>query len=224
MRILLVEDDEKIAASVARGLKEESFSVDRSGNGAKALQMARAGHYDLAIVDLMLPGRDGLSVIEALRKEQLQTPVLVLSAKRSVNNRVQCLEAGADDYLTKPFAFSELLARMRALLRRTEPAQHASKLVVGDLTLNLFTHYVERGGQRIELHPREFALLELLMRNAGQPISKKLILEQVWDYRFDPQTNVIDVLVWRVRNKIDRGFEKQMLKNVRGLGYVLDST
>jgi len=224
MRILLVEDDEKIAASIARGLEEESFSVDRSGNGAKALQMARAGHYDLAIVDLMLPGRDGLSVIEALRKEQLRTPVLVLSAKRLVNNRVECLEAGADDYLTKPFAFSELLARMRALLRRTEPVQDASKLVVGDLTLNLFTHYVERGGQRIELHPREFALLELLMRNAGQPISKKLILEQVWDYRFDPQTNVIDVLVWRVRNKIDRGFQKQMLKNVRGLGYVLDST
>ena len=224
MRILLVEDDEKIAASIVRELEEESFSVDRSGNGAKALQMARAGHYDLAIVDLMLPGRDGLSVIEALRKEQLRTPVLVLSAKRLVNNRVECLEAGADDYLTKPFAFSELLARMRALLRRTEPVQDASKLVVGDLTLNLFTHYVERGGQRIELHPREFALLELLMRNAGQPISKKLILEQVWDYRFDPQTNVIDVLVWRVRNKIDRGFQKQMLKNVRGLGYVLDST
>jgi two-component system OmpR family response regulator len=224
MRVLLVEDDDKIAASVARALKEESFSVDCAENGAKALQMARGGHYDLAIVDLMLPGRDGLSVIETLRKERVMTPVLVLSAKRSVNNRVRCLEAGADDYLTKPFAFSELLARMRALLRRMEPAQHASKLGVGDLTLNLFTHYVERGGERIELHPREFALLELLMRNAGQPLSKKVILEGVWGYQFDPQTNVVDVLVWRLRNKIDRDFEKQMLKNVRGLGYVLEST
>jgi DNA-binding response OmpR family regulator len=137
---------------------------------------------------------------------------------------VRCLDAGADDYLTKPFVFSELLARMRALLRRIEPAQQASKLGVGDLTLNLFTHCVERGRERIELHPREFALLELLMRNAGQPLSKKVILEAVWGYRFDPQTNVVDVLVWRLRNKIDRDFEKQMLKNVRGLGYVLDST
>jgi DNA-binding response OmpR family regulator len=150
--------------------------------------------------------------------------VLVVSAKRSVDNRVQCLEAGADDYLTKPFALSELLARMRALLRRAEPGVKLSKLVVGDLMLNLFTHRVERGGRAIELHPREFALLEYLMRNAGKPISKKLILEQVWDYRFDPQTNVVDVLVWRLRNKIDRGFERQMLKNVRGIGYVLEAT
>jgi DNA-binding response OmpR family regulator len=153
----------------------------------------------------------------------LQTPVLVLSAKRSVNNRVECLEAGADDYLTKPFALSELLARMRALLRRAEPAVETSKLIVGNLTLNLFTHHVERGGRAIELHPREFALLEYLMRNAGRAISKKLILEQVWDYHFDPQTNVVDVLVWRLRNKIDRGFQQQMLKNVRGLGYVFDA-
>jgi two-component system OmpR family response regulator len=194
MRVLLVEDDDKIETSIARALKENSFAVDCSGNGAQARQMARVGYYDLAIVDLMLPGRDGLSVIEALRKEGLKTPVLVLSAKRSVNNRVRCLEA-ADDYLTKPFAFSELLARMRALLRRTEPAQHASKLTVGDLTLNLFTHYVERGEERIELHPREFALLELLIRNVGQPLSKKVILEAVWGYRFEPQTNVVDVLV-----------------------------
>jgi DNA-binding response OmpR family regulator len=224
MRVLLVEDDEKIAALVARGLREESFSVDHSGNGTQALQMARTGHYDLAILDLMLPGRDGLSVLETLRKERVHTPVLILSAKRSVNNRVQCLEAGADDYLTKPFALSELLARMRALLRRAELKEETSKLVVGDLTLNLFTHRVERGERSLELHPREFALLQYLMRNAGQPISKKLILEQVWNYRFDPQTNVVDVLIWRLRNKIDRGFEQQMLKNVRGLGYVLEAT
>jgi DNA-binding response OmpR family regulator len=223
MRVLLVEDDEKIAHFIVRSLRDEGFFVDHSANGAQGLQLARKGHYDLAILDLMLPGRNGLSVIETLREEKLDTPVLVLSAKRSVDNRVQCLEAGADDYLTKPFAFSELLARMRALLRRAEPTAAASKLIVGDLTLDLFTHRVERGGKAIELHPLEFALLVYLMRNAGRPISKKLILEQVWDYHFDPQTNVVDVLVWRVRNKIDRGFERKMLNNIRGVGYVLEA-
>ncbi len=221
MRALIVEDDHAIAEFVARGLREAGFAVDEAADGAAGLERALADDYDVAIVDLMLPGRDGLSLIDELRRRGRATPVLILSAKRSVDDRVRGLQSGGDDYLTKPFAFAELLARIQALVRRSTRAPEPTTLTLGDLTLDLLSRRVARGGTPIELRPREFALLEYLMRNPGKVVSKTMILSHVWEYSFDPQTNIVDVLVSRLREKIDRPFERKLLRTVRGVGYVL---
>ncbi|MBZ5559648.1 MAG: response regulator transcription factor [Acidobacteriia bacterium] len=221
MRALLVEDDITIAEFVARGLREAGFAVDQAADGDAGLTAATAQTYDVAIVDVMLPKRDGLSLIEELRRRGTATPVLILSARRSVDDRVRGLQAGGDDYLTKPFAFAELLARVQALVRRASRAPEPATLTVDDLTLDLLSRRVTRAGQTIDLRPREFTLLEYLMRNAGRVVSKTMILSHVWEYNFDPQTNIVDVLVSRLRDKIDRPFEKKLLQTVRGVGYVL---
>ena len=221
MHALIIEDDAAIAGFIARGLREAGFAVDVASNGHDGLEAAIAGQPDVAIVDLMLPGRDGLSVIDELRRRGRSTPVLILSARRSVDDRVQGLQAGGDDYLTKPFAFAELLARVQALVRRSSRAPEPTSLTVADLSLDLLSRKVIRAGQNVELRPREFALLEYLMRNAGKVISKTMILSHVWEYSFDPQTNIVDVLVSRLRDKIDRPFEKKLLQTVRGVGYVI---
>ena len=223
MRILVVEDDRKIASFVVNGLKQSGFAVDHFGNGEDALASARSISYDAAVVDIMLPRLDGLSLVQTLRKEKIQTPVLILSAKATVDDRVKGLQAGGDDYLVKPFAFSELLARIQALIRRATHAPEPTVLKAGDLTLDLLTREVRRGGQKIELQAREFSLLEYLMRHAGRVVTKTMILEHVWDYSFDPQTNVVDVLVHRLRSKIDKDFPQKMIHTLRGVGYVLKS-
>jgi two-component system, OmpR family, response regulator len=223
VRALLVEDDDTIAGFVERGLREAGFGVDRFADGDSGLEAAVSQPYDVAVVDVMLPKRDGLSLIDALRKRGVSTPVLILSAKRSVDDRVKGLQAGGDDYLTKPFAFAELLARVQALVRRASRAPEPTTLKVDDLVLDLLSRRVTRGDAMIDLRPREFALLEYLMRNAGKVVSKTMILSHVWDYSFDPQTNIVDVLVSRLREKIDRRFEKKLLHTVRGVGYVIRS-
>jgi len=221
MRALLVEDDSSIADFVTRGLKEAGFAVDRAADGEAGLELASLEPYDVAIVDLMLPQRDGLSLIEELRRRGVSTPVLILSARRSVDDRVRGLQSGSDDYLTKPFAFAELLARVQALVRRATRAPEPTTLTVADLAVDLLSRRVTRAGTSLDLRPREYALLEYLMRNAGRVVSKTMILSHVWDYSFDPQTNVVDVLVSRLREKIDRPFERKVLHTVRGVGYVL---
>jgi DNA-binding response OmpR family regulator len=221
MRALLVEDDATIADFIARGLREAGFAVDRAADGEAGLNIAVEQVYDVAIVDLMLPGRDGLSLIEELRRRHVTTPVLILSARRSVDDRVRGLQAGGDDYLTKPFAFAELLARVQALLRRSSRAPEQTTLTCEDLQLELLSRRVTRAGRTLDLRPREFALLEYLMRNPGRVISKTMILSHVWEYNFDPQTNIVDVLVSRLREKIDRPFDRRLLHTVRGVGYVL---
>jgi two-component system OmpR family response regulator len=221
MHALIIEDDHTIAEFVARGLREAGFAVDVAGDGEAGLSAALEQNPDVAIVDLMLPRRDGLSVIDELRRRGRSTPVLILSARRSVDDRVRGLQAGGDDYLTKPFAFAELLARVQALVRRASRTPEPTTLTVEDLALDLLTRKVTRGGAAIELRPREFALLEYLMRNAGKVVSKTMILSHVWEYNFDPQTNIVDVLVSRLRDRIDRPFEKKLLQTVRGVGYVI---
>jgi len=221
MRILVVEDDRTIAGFLVKGLQEAGYAVDHAADGDEGLTLALSEPYDAAILDLMLPGVDGLTIIDRMRGRKIQTPVLILSARRSVDDRVKGLQAGGDDYLTKPFAFAELLARVQALIRRATKTGEPASLVVGDLTLDLATRKVERAGRAIELRPREFALLEYLMRNAGRVVSKTMILAHVWDYHFDPRTNVVDVLVFRLREKLDRDFDAKMLHTVRGVGYVL---
>ena len=222
MRALLVEDDQTIADFVARGLREAGFMVDRASDGDEGLQMATTRSHDVAIIDVMLPKLDGLSLINELRRRKSTTPVLILSARHTVDDRVTGLEAGGDDYLIKPFAFTELLARLQALIRRATAAPASAHLTVGDLTLDLHTRRAVRAGRGIDpLRPRELALLEYLMRNADRVVSKTMILSHVWDYSFDPGTNVVDVLVFRLRDRIDKGFERKMLQTVRGMGYVL---
>jgi two-component system OmpR family response regulator len=221
VRALLVEDDATIADFVARGLREAGFAVDHEADGDAGLAAATRSSYDVAIVDVMLPMRDGLSVIEELRRQSIATPVLILSARRSVDDRVRGLQTGGDDYLTKPFAFAELLARVQALVRRATRAPEPTTLSVEDLALDLLSRRVTRNGAPIDLRPREFSLLEYLMRNPGKVVSKTMILSHVWNYNFDPQTNVVDVLVSRLREKIDRPFENKLLHTVRGVGYVL---
>jgi two-component system OmpR family response regulator len=221
VRVLLVEDDPTIADFVAKGLREAGFAVDVAGDGRIGLDRALAGGHDAAIVDVMLPHLDGLALIDALRARGVRMPVLILSAKRSVDDRVRGLQAGGDDYLTKPFAFADLLARVQALIRRATGAAEPTRLTVGDLSLDLLTRRVQRGGEIIELRPREFALLEYLMRNAGRVVSKTSILSHVWGYNFDPNTNVVDVLVSRLRDRIDRTFPAKLLHTVRGVGYIL---
>ena len=221
MRVLVVEDDPTIADFVAKGLRENGFAVDVAADGDEGLQAAAGAPYDIAIVDVMLPRRDGLSLIDALRARGIHTPVLILSARRSVDDRVKGLQAGGDDYLTKPFAFAELLARVQALIRRATGAAEPTRLAHADLSMDLLTRKVARGGQPLDLRPREFALLESLLRNPGKVLSKTMILSHVWGYSFDPNTNVVDVLVSRLRDKIDRPFERRLLHTVRGVGYVL---
>ena len=221
MRILIVEDDDKIASFLAKGLKQSGFSVDTAADGEDALSLCRTVNYDSIVLDIMLPKLDGLSVLRAIRAEKKLVPVLLLSAKASVDNRVTGLQAGADDYLTKPFAFSELLARLQALIRRATHVAEPTTLALGDLSMNLLTREVLRAGQKIELQGREFALLELLMRHPGRPITKTMILEHVWDYSFDPQTNVVDVLAHRLRSKLEKGFPTKILHTIRGVGYVI---
>ncbi len=219
MRILVVEDDKKIASFVVNGLKQSGYAVDHAADGEDALFRAQTIAYDAAVVDLMLPKLDGLSLIQQLRANRVNMPVLILSAKASVDDRVHGLQAGGDDYLTKPFAFSELLARVQALIRRASHSPEPTRLSVGDLTLDLLSREVRRAGEKIELQPREFALLEYLMRHANRPVTKTMILEHIFDYSFDPQTNVVDVLVHRLRAKVDK--DRAMIHTLRGVGYVL---
>lgn len=223
MRLLIVEDDKKIASFIVKGFKESGFAVDHCADGEEGLTMAMGNEYDAAIVDIMLPGLNGLALVEELRKQRSTVPVLILSAKASVDDRVKGLQTGGDDYLVKPFAFTELLARVQALVRRGSQASEPTSLRVGDLTLDLLSRKITRAGKKIELQAREFALLEYLMRNPGRVVTKTMILGHVWDYSFDPQTNVVDVLVCRVRNKIDKDFEGKLIRTVRGMGYVLEA-
>lgn len=221
MRILIIEDDRKIASFLKKGFRESGYAVDGSADGEEGLALARQDFYDAIIADIMLPKLDGLTLIGRLRAEKVNTPVLILSAKRSVDDRIRGLQAGGDDYMVKPFSFSELLARVQALVRRASRTPEPTVLRVEGLSLDLLDRVVEREGQRIELQPREFALLEYLMRNAGRVVTKTSILEHVYDYSFDPQTNVVDVLVCRLRNHVDNEFEEKLIHTVRGAGYVL---
>jgi len=221
MRLLLIEDDLNIAAFIVKGLKEAGFVVEHTGDGKTGLQMALDSSYDAAVIDIMLPGLDGLAIIDTLRQRRVKLPVIILSAKRSVDERVEGLQAGGDDYLTKPFAFSELLARIQALIRRASATPEPTGISVGDLHVDLLRHVVTRAGKTIALQPREFSLLEYLARNAGRPVSKTMIMEHVWDYNFDPQTNVVESRICRLRDKIDKGFDKPLIHTVRGMGYVL---
>ena len=221
MRILLVEDDPKIALFITKGMKSAGFAVDHADNGDDGLDLAMTEPYDAAIIDIMLPGRDGLSIIETLRREKVTTPVIILSARDAIDDRVRGLQSGSDDYLTKPFAFSELLARVQALIRRSSGATEPTRLTLGDLSLNLITREVTRAGRRIDLQPLEFSLLAYLLRNAGRVVSKTMIMEHVWNYNFDPQTNVVEARISRLRDKVDRDFETRLIHTVRGVGYVL---
>jgi two-component system OmpR family response regulator len=223
MKILVIEDDQEAANYLIKGLRESGHVVDHAATGTDGLFLGTGEHYDAMIIDRMLPGRDGLSIVELLRATGNQTPVLILSALGSVDDRVRGLRAGGDDYLTKPYAFTELLARIEALGRRKASTAPASRLEVGDLRMDLLARTVERAGKRIDLLPREFSLLEFLMRNAGNVVTRTMLLERVWDYHFDPQTNVIDVHIARLRQKIDRDFERPMIHTVRGAGYRLSA-
>jgi two-component system OmpR family response regulator len=221
MKILLLEDDSKIAAFVSKGLREAGYVVDVSGEGEEGHDLATKNSYDAAVVDLMLPKLDGLSVIERWRTEGKKLPVLILSAKRGLDDRVKGLQGGGDDYLTKPFSFAELQARLHALIRRSSTSSVVTQLNFADLKMDLLTREVWRGTTKIDLQAREFLLLEYLLRNQNQVVSKTMILEHVWNYHFDPQTNVVDVLVCRLRNKIDRDFEPKLIHTLRGAGYSL---
>jgi len=224
MRVLLVEDDIKIASFIIRGLRSAGYAVDHAPDGEEGLYLVLTQPYDIAIIDIMLPKRDGLSLIEHMRARKVNTPVMILSARDSVDDRVKGLETGGDDYLTKPFAFSELLARVQALIRRAGGITDPTRLSVGDMSVNLLTREVARGGRNIVLQPLEFSLLEYLMRNAGRIVSKTMIMEHVWDYNFDPQTNVVEVRISRLRDKIDKGFTNKLIHTIRGAGYVLKET
>ena len=222
MKILIVEDDEKISAFVSKGLRESGYSVDQVYNGEEGLIMLKSNSYDAAIMDIMMPGDlNGLQVIEKMRENSIKTPVLILSAKRSVDDRIIGFQKGGDDYITKPFSFAELLARLQALIRRATMADTSTELHYKDLSLNLLTREVKRGEDVIEVQPREFSFLEYFIRNQGVVLSKTLIMEHIWEYNFDPQTNVVDVLVCRLRNKIDKEYEEKLIHTIRGVGYVL---
>jgi len=221
MRVLVVEDDKKIASFIARGLKQAGFAVDHAFDGEDGIHLALHEPYDAAVIDIMLPKLNGLSLIEELRRQKVNTPVIILSAKRSVDDRVKGLQTGSDDYLTKPFSFSELLARVQALIRRASGAAETTRLTFGELSIDILKREATRADKKVSLQAREFALLEYLMRNPGRMVSKTIIMEHVYDYNFDPQTNVVDVLVCRLRNKVDRDFEKKMIHTIRGVGYVL---
>ena len=221
MRLLLIEDDQKIASFVIKGFKSEGFAVDHAADGVRGLDLGLTEPYDVIVVDVMLPKLDGLSVIENLRKQNISIPILILSAKDSVDDRVKGLQLGSDDYLPKPFAFAELLARVQALMRRGGGQTETTDLTVGELTLNLINREVVRAGRKIDLQPLEYSLLAYLMRNQDKVVSKTMIMENVWDYHFDPQTNVVEARICRLRDKIDKGFGGKMIHTVRGVGYVL---
>jgi two-component system, OmpR family, response regulator len=221
MRLLLIEDDQKIAAFITKGFKAEGFAVDHAADGLRGLDLGLTEPYDAIIVDLMLPKLDGLAVIENLRKQKVTVPVIILSAKDSVDDRVKGLQIGSDDYLPKPFAFAELLARVQALMRRRSGSTETTHLKVGDLSLDLITREVSRAGRRIELQPLEYSLLAYLMRNSEKVVSKTMIMEHVWDYHFDPQTNVVEARICRLRDKIEKEFDSKLIHTIRGVGYVL---
>ncbi len=222
MRLLLVEDDSKTASFILNGLRQNGYAVDHAVDGEEGLHMASSEPYDATVIDIMLPKLNGLVLIDELRRRKINIPVIILSAKRSTDDRVRGLQTGGDDYLTKPFAFSELLARVQALIRRAGGLSEPTSLTIGDLTLDLLTREVIRGEKKIELKPREFALLEYLMRNAGRVISKTMIMEHVWDYNFDPQTNVVEACICRLRDKLDKDFPgPKVIHTMRGAGYVL---
>jgi two-component system, OmpR family, response regulator len=221
MRVLVIEDDPEVGRYLVKGLKESGYVADHAATGTDGLVMAMGETYDAMIIDRMLPGVDGLALIETLRKSGNRTPVMILSALGDVDQRVQGLRAGSDDYLTKPFAFTELLARLEALLRRGSGGGRETVLRAADLDMDLLAHTVHRGGKEIDLQPREFRLLEFLMRHAGHVVTRTMLLEGVWDYHFDPQTNVIDVHISRLRQKIDKGFDRPLIHTIRGAGYSL---
>jgi two-component system, OmpR family, response regulator len=221
MRVLVIEDDHETAQFLQRSLRESGHTADLAGDGESGLTLAREGRYDVLVVDRMLPRRDGLSVVQTLRAEGARTPVLILSALSDVDDRVKGLRAGGDDYLTKPYAYTELLARIEALARRPAPEEQVTRYAVADLALDRLSHKVTRADKPILLQPREFRLLEYLMKHAGQVVTRTMLLENVWDYHFDPQTNVIDVHISRLRGKIDKGFSKPLLHTVRGAGYMI---
>jgi two-component system OmpR family response regulator len=221
MRLLLVEDDIKIAEFVVNGLRETGFAVDHAKDGEDGLHLALTEPYDIAVIDIMLPKLDGLTLIEKVRRNNINTPVLILSAKRSVDDRVKGLKTGSDDYLVKPFAFSELLARIQALIRRSTLITSPSELKVADLRLDLYSRKVFRAEKEIFLQPLEFSLLEYLMRNAERVVSKTMIMEHVWDYNFNPQTNVVEARICYLRDKIDKDFDIKLVHTIRGVGYVL---
>lgn len=221
MKLLIIEDDQIIADFVTRGMKEAGFSIEHASDGETGFEMALSGKFDLAIVDVMLPGLDGLSVISKLRAKKINMPIIILSAKRSVDERISGLHSGSDDYLTKPFSFSELLARVEALLRRANHVVESSTLSIKDLEIDLLSRSVTRAGKKIDLQPKEFSLLEYLIRNKGRVVSKTMIMERVWDYNFDPGTNVVEARISKLRDKIDKGFNEHLIHTIRGLGYVI---
>lgn len=222
MRILIVEDDTRTASFIMKGLKQAGFAAEHAPDGEDGLHRALTESYDAAVLDIMLPKLDGLTLIDELRKRKVMIPVIILSAKRSVDDRIKGLQTGGDDYLVKPFAFSELLARIRALIRRANSVPEPTTLTVGNLSIDLLKRKVFRDSKEIELQPREFALLEYLMRNSGMVVSKTMIMEHVWDYNFDPQTNVVEARICRLRDKIDRSFDTKLIHTIRGVGYVLE--
>lgn len=224
MKILLVEDDAATAGFIIKGLKQEGFTVDHAADGDSGLDRALFETYDAAIIDIMLPGRDGLSLITELRKEKVETPLLILSALKSVDKRVLGLQTGADDYLVKPFAFSELIARLHALIRRTSHNQSMTNSInAGPVTVDLIKRRVFITGEEIVLQPKEYALLEYLVRNEGRVVSKTMIMENVWDYNFDPQTNVVEARICRLREKLQQKCEQQLIHTVRGMGYMFEA-
>ncbi len=222
MRILLVEDDDRTAQFVKKGFSQAGYAVDRAADGIEGLFMAQNAPYDVAVIDIMLPRLDGLALIELLRKQKINLPIIVLSAKKTVDDRIVGLQAGGDDYLVKPFAFSELLARVQTLLRRSRLHEEPTRLTVNDLTMDIVRRKVFRGEVEIELQQREFALLEYLLRNAGRVVSKTMIMEHVWDYNFDPESNVVESRICRLREKIDRAFPHKLIHTVHGVGYLLE--
>lgn len=222
MKILIIEDDKATAEFVAKGLQDAGYQTEHAEDGVRGLEMAKSGTFDLAVVDIMLPGLDGFAVIRGIREAGVEMPLLVLSAKDSVESKISGLDCGGDDYLAKPFSFGELLARIQALLRRAARAAEPTRLTVGDLTMDLLRREVRRAGEVLDLQPLEFQLLEYLMRNHGRVVTRTTILEHVWKYNFDTQTNIVEAAVFRLREKIDKPFEKKMLRTVRGFGYVLE--
>lgn len=222
MKILLIEDDRRTAKFIIKGLNQEGYSVEHAEDGTYGLLKASSENHDLIILDIMLPKLDGLTLLDKLRKRKITTPVIILSAKGSVEDRIKGLQYGSDDYLVKPFAFTELLARIQAVFRRANSIAEPTALSISDLKIDLRSHKVYRGQERIEIQPLEYSLLEYLMRNAGKVVTKTMIMEHVWEYNFDPQTNVVEARVCRLRDKIDRPFKKQLIHTVRGFGYVLE--
>ena len=222
MKILLIEDDRRTADFIIKGLKQAGFSVEHANNGVKGLFMATTISFDIAVIDIMLPGIDGLTVIEKLREKKINSPLIILSAKSSIDDRIKGLQTGSDDYLVKPFAFSELLARIQALLRRANATPEPTTLSVADLEIDLLARKVFRRKERIEIPPLEYSLLEYLMRNSGRIVSKTMIMENVWEYNFDPGTNVVEARICKLREKIDSSFDRKLIHTVRGFGYVLE--